>query len=635
MNARPPLRQVATSLDLLFHPRINQLNDILQERKDYPETEHAKTHADKIWALVKNHLNSDYKHIVFEVPNDTPPDNDFQSRISFDTFDNSVAEPAHLFDPEDDPLWQQLRLVDWGGDRGRNRDRLEVASPTAGSPTRIRSPVRGMHLLFNNQYRAPPYPTSPIITRRGCLVSKSHKDFVKLYSGQLIGDGLWATLPGRVILIYISGRQHTWVALDWILSKFLENGDTVIIAAAVSSLLQTRSRPSYDLVAAKTPRVRQRQRSRPEYMKLLARDIMRYAQTVIDPAVIARLSVEINEGSTKDVLKDMYRLHEPNLVLTGTKVNTKSSAPLKLWLSLRLSDRLVKNFPLPLIVVPALNMGGFEDQLRNRVENNSLRSVSMRLDASRSTGSASYGGAGSDDFDDDDNVLDLASVTSEESNSSGESYSSFEEVTELWANYKEKVGLQLRQARRAEVTPQSFSNLLKIVSDNSLQFCEDMRGVDPDFRGEAAKFARAVTGSNFFGAVPYKTKSMLEPVESPKKLPSPSSGGMSVTELKRTLKNNAKRNSEVPLINVNSPSNSELDVLAPKSTLLKFVDEKPKRLSRSVVPLKKFLSHEDRTNSYEGITPLRSQPESTTVRTLDEKAKKKKKRTKLWGLLRS
>lgn len=628
MDSRPPLRQVATSLDLLYHPRINQLNDILQERKDYPETEHAKSHAEKIWALVKNHLNSDYRHIVFEVKeDDAPPKNEFQSRISFDTFENSVAEAPYLFDPEEDPLWQQLRLVDWGGDRGRNRDRLEISSPTAGSPTRIRSPVRGMQLLFNNLHRYPPYPTSPIITRRGCLLRRSHKDFVKLYSGELICEGLWPALPGRVILIYISGRQHTWVALDWILSKFLQNGDTVIITAAVSSLLQIRSRATYDLVTAKTPRVRQRQRSRPEYMKRLALDIMRYAQTVIDPSVIARLSVEINEGTTKDVLKDMYRLYEPNLVLTGTKVNTKSSAPLKLWLSLRLTDRLVKNFPLPLIVVPALNMGGFEDQLRNRIEKNSLRSVSMKFDASRST--ASY------DPDSDEVDSDLASVTSEDSNASSESYSSFEEVTELWANYKEKVGLQLRQARKAEVNPQSFANLLKIVSDNSLQFCEDMRGVDPDFRGEAAKFARAVTGSNFFGAVPYKTRSMLEPVESPKKLPSPSTGGMSYTELKRTLQNNAKRNSEVPQISVNSPTNSELDILAPKSTLLKFVDEKPKRQSRSVVPLKKFLSHEDRANSYEGLAPLRSQPESTSVMSLVEKSKKKKKRTKLWGLLRS
>ena len=37
---------------------------------------------------------------------------------------------------------------------------------------------------------------------------------------------------------------------------------------------------------------------------------------VINPKIIARITVELVEGDTKEVLQDMYRLYEPNLVCT-------------------------------------------------------------------------------------------------------------------------------------------------------------------------------------------------------------------------------------------------------------------------------------------------------------------------------
>ena len=67
---------------------------------------------------------------------------------------------------------------------------------------------------------------------------KSHKQFDQLYKDQLYRI---IRPMFRTILVYVSGRIHTWVALDWILSKFIEDGDHVIIIASINPCLLSGS----------------------------------------------------------------------------------------------------------------------------------------------------------------------------------------------------------------------------------------------------------------------------------------------------------------------------------------------------------------------------------------------------------
>ena len=45
----------------------------------------------------------------------------------------------------------------------------------------------------------------------------------------------------RTILVYVSGRIHTWGSIRLILSKFIEDGDHVIIIASINPCLLSGS----------------------------------------------------------------------------------------------------------------------------------------------------------------------------------------------------------------------------------------------------------------------------------------------------------------------------------------------------------------------------------------------------------
>lgn len=578
----------------------------------------------------------------------------YDRRVLFDTIDLR-------YDRDDDP-WldfsddepypdfrSRRRLLNDGDPRGRGRD-LFVRSPATSpstSPTRMLSPNRmDMSAFFRNQIK---YPTTPILTRRGCALTRMHRDFEGLYLGRLLNKGLCPVLPRRVILIYISGRQHTWVALDWVLRKFVENGDFVVIASSLPHPLGVPSSgitrfPLPLLYPAKTERVRQRQRNRPEFIKEVAANVMRYALTVVNPKAIVKITVEVAEGRTKDVLKDMYKLYEPNILAVAPKVNMRNSAPLKLWNSLRISDRLVKHSPVPVIVVPALNMSEFEEELSEHI---SHQLAGTKISTSLSTSSASKPDEqlGSSKMDigllRDDELLSDHSLRSDSSGSSElslVSYSSFDEIADLYNDYRHKLHNTLDKLTKKERDENYFVNFARAISDQSLEFCEELRLVDPDFRGQGAVLARAITGSNSFGAVPYKTKSLLAPVEPPSPTTSTLTPGLSYSELKRNLKMNAERerahqNSQGVLsINVYSPETSPPPSTTPKPSALRFADgEKPSKRGRSK-PLKKFLSHEDSASKRVELQPLKSHPDIRTVLGNGTEAKEKKKKRKFWKL---
>ncbi|PIS53118.1 hypothetical protein CJI97_002779 [Candidozyma auris] len=684
---RPQLPHMKTTPDLVggrYNPGIpNHTNEDRQRR--FSSSVDLKTGPDALLAEVQNRSNQDYKAITF------PPhklDKTYQSRISFDTINIQYHENNDpLSDLSDDDIYgMRMRRASEDYDfntRGRLMDselkrpgaRSPVASPS-GSPTRMMSPHRNMASLFRGMVQ---YPTTPIITHRGTSFTRVHRLFEDLYLGNLGKQGIVPILPRRVILIYISGRQHTWVALDWILRNFIEHGDTVIIASAINHKLAPPAQghtnfPSPKTYTPMTEKVRQRQRSRPEYIKSVALSVMNYALNVINKEIIAKVSVEIIDSHTKDALKDMYKLYEPNLVCVGSKVNTKNSAPLKSWQSSRLSDRLVKNFPIPVIVVPASNMGEFEknlsEQMNREAEGDFSKEVSsedppidpkIKKKPAKAVKEPVKNEEFENDADDDDDgdeddidslLSDIESVESYSANSvsSSASYSSFKEICDIYKDYRLHLSEKLSDLKSKDIDADYFTNFAKVISDDSLQFCEDLRGIDPDFKGKGAKLASAITGSNSFGKVPYKTKSLLEPEISSN---GPSTG-KSYSELKKTLTRNAQNNEamkngsasagtsvsptpqvqfehgpKIPSITIDDsskPSKSPTPTQAPKHTALKFHNLETPSSYKERNGLKKFFSNDERSSHVDRIEPTKSNPELRS--SSDDKKKKKKK--KFW-----
>ncbi|KAG7854946.1 hypothetical protein KL939_004695 [Ogataea angusta] len=324
----------------------------------------------------------------------------YKRRVSFDTVNLQIADNDDYYgdDDYDDVGLQQ------GRDRWSRREQLlssggwgpiSGSEPSPGSsylasrgrsPHRDISPHQGLRANSSERSLSPgnpfmkrmgsvspirnisiagaltsrQYPTSPIITHDACTLTKKHKDFDKLYLHQL--GSKRPLLPDRNIMCYISGRKHTWVALDWCCNQLLEDGDSMVVTASINpssrSLFARRlSSSSNQSRDASEEYIR----NSPEYAKVVTENIMKYIMAILDPNKVLKITIELAVGGTKDVLKDMYSLYLPSLVVVAAKPTKAAST--RSWVTSRVTDRLVKNFHVPVVIVPSLNMDLFEAKL--------------------------------------------------------------------------------------------------------------------------------------------------------------------------------------------------------------------------------------------------------------------------------
>lgn len=602
--------------------------------------------------------NDDYRYVTFAVPDNakTASAKLYQDRVSFDTVNLEILQDNNFGEDDNDDYDFYTLFKGNSTELSRGRQRTRSPSPSmnriamsGGSPSRVLSPMRsGSDVgLFCNTPKVA-YPTTPIITHRGCTYTKTHRDFEKLYSYELYtkeNNYLKPVLPLRTILVYISGRRHSWVALDWILHNYIEHGDTVVISSAVYPeivALKRRRRSAYSSYRGSSSRIRSKPRL--QHLKLTTHNIMNYALEVVNPNIIAKISVDLTVGYTKDVLKDMYKLYEPNLVCLGAKQNSRISAPLRSWRSSKITDRLVKNFPLPVIVVPAMNMRNFELNLADEIQKrySSVQTSGTLNNTPRNESKADVSSL--EQLEDDlDASLDNESIISEESASSGgsqSSYSSFTEILSLYKNYKSELSGRLHDLSDQDVNEDYYANMLRTISDESAFLCREIRDLQPDITGKGAKLAIAITGSTSYASTVFKTKSMLDPIEARKSeelLPYPA---MTYKDLKKKLKENERKSadySDIPKITIYEPTKDAPSESLPNTSTLKFVEQtKPseeRRSSRKSKSLTKSLSHEmDPVLSRPKIHTTKSNPDIFSVgkssedKDKDKKKKKKKKR---------
>ncbi|KAL6451720.1 hypothetical protein SBY92_003027 [Candida maltosa Xu316] len=596
---------------------------------------------DQIRQLV-NHLKAkqseNYRFVEFK-PDSSPIDTKklYSKQVSFDDI-NIGYDDDGIPDADDDFGWELYKMRNGGKTANnlpgyqRGRDMLRAPSPAARlSPSPNRNALNYEDLdsrldIAQLEKNLMQYPTTPITNKRGCTLRKNHKEFDSLYQHRLSVRPMF-----RDIIVYISGRIHTWVALDWILSKFIENGDHVIIVAAVSpklvddkrgrTLSPRRGASTFSPARDEDPVSRLLDRSRPENICQIGANIMDYSLKIINPNIIAKITVEVVVGRTKDVLQDMYRLYEPNLVCTGSKPNMRLGAPLRSWQSSKITDRLVKNFPLPLIAVPAVNMCSFEYSLQNY--------INQTTDAQNIDKQNELFIAENDDEDDDDDD-EIRSFNSLSSDGSKTSYDSTAEIADLYVDYKDSLKGKLTKLEQAPVDEAYFSNILKQISEESLHFCSEVIQLQPSFTG-GARLARDITGATFGNHV-YKTKSMLEPSS-----PAPAQHKMSFKEVMESLKQPQKPSSPSPppsgglpappAIEIRSASNSPSP--SRESPSLKFADtEKPSDSDPSKKKkstLTKCLSYSDDAVNRPKLEVSKSHSGYMEGARDDKKKKKKKK----------
>lgn len=300
-----------------------------------------------------------------------------------------------------------------------------------------------------------------------------------------------------------------------------------------------------------------------------------------------------------------------------------------------------------------MKMNDFEDQLAVDINNRYFagKKISRRstLSSSRNSEFSNSVNRSEEPQTEDDDYSDTGSDTSSidsDLSVESESYSAYDEISKLYEEYKQTVSKNLKHSRAQPIDENYFANCLKVVSDESTYLCQEIRNINPGFQGKGSNLAKAITGSNSFGVIPYKAKSLLIPEEEPEgqnASQSPGPPSLSYKELKRNLKLNAQKNhTNAPQIHVEEAQpndNSSSLSRPPKTSALKFVDlEKPSkdrdRNTSRPHKLGKSLSHEiDSSTSRPNIEQSRSHPDLTAVghvniKDYDDKEDKKKEKKK-------
>lgn len=607
--------------------------------------------ADDLLNKLTNQQSGNYRFIKF-TPNEKRTQGIkqlYKKQVAFDDV-NILYDDDDIPDPDDDYGWEIYKRKHGNIRprstylRGRQLSSLgeRISSPIVSPGRNAYEELDSSELaeLKRLEKQVVHYPTTPITTRRFCSLTQRHKLYEPLYNLKLLP--MVPILPHRTILVYISARQHTWVALDWILNKFIENGDKIIVCATLDpdvleyerNRMTRRSQLSLSRSPSRGPDPLERfkLRNEPDNIANVAKNLMDYILQVINPDVIARVTVELVSGRTREVLKDMYRLYEPNIVCTGTKPNKAFGAPLRSWHSSKITDRLVKNFPLPVIVVPAVNMCNFEYSLQSQINGTSMEETINSIE--------DEGGLGEDD--DDDDVESIASHESRQSDSSATSYDSYEEIARLFITHKRDIKRQLKKLTQEPINDPYYVNIAKAITDNSIDQCSQIIAVQPESNGQGAQLARAITGSNSFGVSTYRTKSLLAPQENEqeKKKDAPKEHKLSFKEVSEQLKLNKTKSASVtpaPTPEIKSPEKLSLpapsvngtsgDHSSPPPQTLKWGGlEKPSAQDKQssglssdsgLSPLRKFLSDDADGRKRDGsrtsldklkLEPRRSQP---------------------------
>ncbi|CCK68765.1 uncharacterized protein KNAG_0B03240 [Huiozyma naganishii CBS 8797] len=176
---------------------------------------------------------------------------------------------------------------------------------------------------------------------------------LRLVNSQLEND----YMP-RTVVCNISGRRHTWVALDWTLDRLAKNGDHIIVVANLPKLTKTNTTQAYDLY----PWGDTGYSAADVFPACL--NILEYSKFLLSKSnKHVKITIEVSVGKTKKILLDAVNLYHPNALVVGTTkwertdtlVEKKSNC---------LKDKLCLYCPIPVFIVPAKRMYVFEHELQ-------------------------------------------------------------------------------------------------------------------------------------------------------------------------------------------------------------------------------------------------------------------------------
>ena len=188
--------------------------------------------------------------------------------------------------------------------------------------------------------------------------------------------------------VVLTVGNNTWVALDWLVTMFIQRVDHIVIVTNLPafrwscsasrssvSINQRGYNSEFDARVGNDPndgiqhnvweRVYERGYDR-GMLKRTADKIWEYVETLLFIAGAngvrenpIKVTIEITIGKTMDTMCDMINIYTPDLIVVGN-MNTES---LTKWKSQYFSDLVYSKYPIPVIEVPVLMMNAFEKTL--------------------------------------------------------------------------------------------------------------------------------------------------------------------------------------------------------------------------------------------------------------------------------
>lgn len=216
-----------------------------------------------------------------------------------------------------------------------SRTNYKVEEFDFGEQTRLYiEPEKSKAIGPTNEWPSTIYPSRPCVDHRALAITKVHRrfeDYVK-ENGQSDTKGSL-----RTIICSISGRKHTWSAVDWYVKNLARDGDYLIIATRIPVFEESVKRtpaPQTHLTENYDPRNKNQSRSQErkssiteqgllvQDIDILARqkcnDILNYYLDKLSHKCV-KVTVEIiKDNSTVFALTSAIALYKPDLKIVST-----------------------------------------------------------------------------------------------------------------------------------------------------------------------------------------------------------------------------------------------------------------------------------------------------------------------------
>lgn len=450
-----------------------------------------------------------YKNILIK-NDDKEKSKDWKKVVSFDSIPLVLnSEDIHNFDYtsdcEDDDIGSPK--FDESFSRGRSRSPYRSTSPHR-SPSPYGSNLSSN--VLDGILHGNGYPTVPMINIDSYLNTKQHTNFNKFIKEN----------GKRSIVVYITGRRHSWVSLDFVIKKVLKDGDELIIVSRIPEDYKDLTIPHDDSyykhkfhysskgIKNRHAETNQKIMDKQVFFKKIINELIKYVEYLVPDKLIIKITIDFYLSSSAfKVIDQCIDIYQPSLICISSKPNLRFSRTTT-WKTSRISDRLINKFDIPILITPSLTMNEFEIKVFNleREEvnldklysvNPSFTSLTQKrelspLRSTRSTRSARSSVISSDTESDSD-----VSSTTSSVRELTKTFTTYRNSLQEFFNKEEDVHLDLYHDRMNEI--------IKITKKMDKTF----QNYSKNDYGDGAELVRSMTQLPKVA----KTKSMLDDID--------------------------------------------------------------------------------------------------------------------------